>query len=81
MAPRALAPRRRTGVALMLTALLLGAFASPAMAQQTATITGRATKASAMHGNNPRIDFMARSLFRNRTTVRTRQHTVLTSCT
>jgi outer membrane receptor protein involved in Fe transport len=27
----------------MLTALLLGAFASPAMAQQTATITGRAT--------------------------------------
>jgi len=43
MAPRALAPRRRTGVALMLTALLLGAFASPAMAQQTATITGRAT--------------------------------------
>jgi outer membrane receptor protein involved in Fe transport len=44
MAPRALAPRRRRGVAFISTALLLGTLSTrPAMAQETATITGRAT--------------------------------------
>ena len=44
MAPRALAPRRRRGVAFVTTALLLGTLlTSPATAQETATITGRAT--------------------------------------
>jgi outer membrane cobalamin receptor len=43
MAPRALAPRRRSGVAFILVTLL-GAFAaSRAAAQETATIIGRAT--------------------------------------
>jgi len=43
MALRALAPRRRTGVAFVLAALL-GTFTAPrAIAQESATITGRAT--------------------------------------
>ncbi|HEX6599245.1 MAG TPA: TonB-dependent receptor [Gemmatimonadaceae bacterium] len=43
MAPRALAPRRRTGVAFFLAALIAAIAASPARAQEAATITGRAT--------------------------------------
>jgi outer membrane cobalamin receptor len=43
MAPRALAPRRHTGVALFLAALITALAASPVSAQETATITGRAT--------------------------------------
>jgi outer membrane cobalamin receptor len=43
MAPRALAPRRRTGVAFIVAAFTAALTTSPAGAQATATITGRVT--------------------------------------